>query len=112
MLSNSSKYALKAILYIAANATEENKITAKDIGDPINVPPSYVAKLLQELARQNIVSSVKGRHGGFYLNSANRDTSLLKIVQAIDGEDKLRSCMLEFKGMRCLKSMPYTSYSW
>ena len=97
MLSNSSKYAIKGVLYLAVNASQEHKILAKDIAEPINVPPSYIAKLLQELGRHGIVSSVKGPHGGFYLNEENLGTRLIKIVEVIDGDQRLRSCMLSIQ---------------
>ncbi len=94
MFSNSSKYAIKGVLYLAVNASETKKILAKDIAKPINVPASYIAKLLQELGRHGIVSSVKGPYGGFYLDEENLQTTLIKIVDIIDGEQRLRSCML------------------
>ena len=94
MLSNSSKYALKGVLYLAVNASESNKILANDVAKPINAPIAYTAKLLQELGRHGIVSSVKGPHGGFYLTEENMKTQLIKIVDVIDGEQRLRSCML------------------
>lgn len=97
MLSNSSKYALKGVLYLAVNATVSKKILAKDLAEPINVPPSYIAKILQELGRHGIVSSVKGPHGGFYLDEDNLQTQLIKIVDVIDGEQRLRSCMLSLQ---------------
>ena len=94
MLSNSSKYAIKGVLYLAVNASRTRKILAKDIAKPINVPASYIAKLLQELGRHGIVSSVKGPYGGFYLDEENLQTELIKIIDVIDGEQRLRSCML------------------
>jgi len=97
MLSNSSKYALKGVLYLAVNASKSKKILAKDIAEPINVPASYIAKLLQELGKHGIVSSAKGPHGGFYLSEDNMKTQLMKIVDVIDGEQKLRSCMLSIR---------------
>jgi len=97
MLSKSSKYALKGVLYLAVNASESNKIMVKDIAEPINVPAPYIAKLLQELGRHGVVSSVKGPRGGFYLDEDNLATRLIKIVDIIDGEQRLRSCMLSIR---------------
>ena len=54
MVSNSSKYAIKGVLFLALHSNEENKIAVKDISEPINVPQAYIAKLLQELSRENI----------------------------------------------------------
>jgi len=104
MLSNSSKYAIKAVLFLALHSDSENKVLAKDIAKPINVPQAYIAKLLQDLARANIISSIRGPKGGFFLNSNNREKSILDIISVIDGEKKLKSCMLSLKN--CNESKP------
>ncbi len=57
MLSNSSKYALKAVLFLALHTDENNKMMVKDISARTNVPKAYIAKLLQELSKRNIISS-------------------------------------------------------
>lgn len=94
MLSNSGKYAIKAVLFLALNSNEDQKILAKDIANPINAPKPYVAKILQELARNNIISSIRGPKGGFYLSAENLNERLINIVIAIDGEEKINSCVL------------------
>lgn len=38
MLSNSSKYAINAVLYIAVNASENQKIGVKEVADAIQIP--------------------------------------------------------------------------
>ncbi|MGB5818943.1 MAG: Rrf2 family transcriptional regulator [Saonia sp.] len=97
MLSNSSKYAIKAVLYLALYSSETSKIMVKDISTSIEVPQAYLAKLLQELSRHNIISSTKGPKGGFYLNEKNRDGSLINIVHVIDGQKRITSCLLGIK---------------
>ena len=97
MLSNSSKYAIKAVLYLAMYSDENKKVMVKDISEPINVPRAYHAKLLQELSRKNIISSTRGPKGGFYLNDDNKKQSIMQIIYAIDGEKKMNSCMLSLE---------------
>ncbi|AUP78981.1 RrF2 family transcriptional regulator [Flavivirga eckloniae] len=109
MLSNSSKYAIKAVLFIALNASEENKVMAKDISQPINVPQAYIAKLLQELVKKGIVSSVRGPKGGFYLDEINMNHSIMSIVSVIDGEKKLNSCMMSLE--KCNEEKPCPLHS-
>ena len=72
MLSNSSKYAIKAVLFLALNTNDNKKVMVKDISEPINVPQAYIAKLLQELSRKQIISSTRGPKGGFYFDSIMR----------------------------------------
>jgi len=94
MFSNSVKYAINAVLYLAINAKGSEKILARDISEAISVPNAYIAKLLQELVRHKIISSTRGPKGGFYLTEANRKIPIIKIVEIIDGEDLFRSCVL------------------
>ena len=111
MLSNSSKYALKAVLYLAVNSDESRKIMVKNISAPINVPQAYIAKLLQELSRHNIVSSTRGPNGGFYINAQNRETPLIDIVSVIDGENRLNSCLLSLQNCNNEKPCPLHSFA-
>ena len=104
MLSNSSKYAIKAVLFLALHSSEENKVIVKDISKPINVPKAYTAKLLQELVKAEIVTSVRGPKGGFYLNETNMAHSIMSIVNVIDGEEKLNSCMMSLQ--KCNEEKP------
>ncbi|ULC59474.1 Rrf2 family transcriptional regulator [Flaviramulus sp. BrNp1-15] len=104
MLSNSSKYAIKAILFLAIESSEEKKVMVKEIAKPINVPQAYIAKLLQELARENMVSSVRGPKGGFYLNEENMNQPVINILNVVDDEHKLTNCMLSLE--KCDENKP------
>ena len=106
MFSNSSKYAIKAVLYLALNSNEEQKVMVKDIANPINVPQAYIAKLLQELSRQNVISSTRGPKGGFYLTDENKKQPLNRIIQVIDGERSLTSCLLSLENCNDEKPCP------
>ena len=106
MLSNSSKYAIKAVLFLALHTSENRKLMVKDICKPINVPRAYLAKLLQDLSRHNIVSSTRGPKGGFYLSEENKSIGLMDIINVIDGKKKLESCMLSLKDCNQDKPCP------
>lgn len=97
MFSNSSKYALKAVLFLALHSNEEHKIMVKDFYERINVPKAYLSKLLQELTRQNVVSSSRGPKGGFYLSEANQKLPLMRVIDVIDGPRRMTSCMLSLE---------------
>lgn len=97
MLSNSSKYAIKGVLYLALNSKEDHKIMVRDIFEVVHVPEAYLAKLLQELSRHGIISSARGPKGGFYLSEDDRKHTLMDIVRVIDGEKRVNSCVM---GMR------------
>ncbi|MBO3115933.1 Rrf2 family transcriptional regulator [Winogradskyella sp. DF17] len=97
MFSNSTKYAIKAVLYLAVHSSEEQKIMIKDIAEPINVPKHYIAKILQALSKKDIISSTKGPKGGFYLTSDQLQTKVMQIIETVDGEERLNSCLLSLE---------------
>ncbi|MBO0340285.1 MAG: Rrf2 family transcriptional regulator [Bacteroidota bacterium] len=94
MLSNSSKYAIKGVLYLALNSNAHHKVLVRDIFEIVHVPEAYLAKLLQELSRHNIISSTRGPGGGFYLSEKDRKHTLMDIVKVIDGEKRVNSCVM------------------
>lgn len=97
MLSNSSKYAVKAVLHLALHSSKEHKMMVKDISKSISVPQAYLAKLLQLLVKGNIVCSVRGVKGGYYLTQANYEKTLIDVIKATDGGVKLNSCVLNLE---------------
>ena len=104
MISNSSKYAIKAVLYLGLNSNERNKVTAKEIARPVKAPLPYISKILQDLARRGLISSQKGPKGGFYLSEENRKSNLMEIVIAIDGELRIHACVLDLD--KCNENHP------
>jgi Rrf2 family protein len=106
MLSNSSKYALKAVIYLALHTDENNKMMVKDISARINVPKAYIAKLLQGLAKRKIISSAKGPKGGFYINPSNKNRTLMEVIEVIDGKQKIESCVLGLEDCNEQKPCP------
>jgi len=94
MLSKSSKYAIRAVLYLSIHSSVDNKYSPKEVAEAINIPAPFLAKTLQVLTKSNLVSSIRGRNGGFYLTSEDRLNNLITIVESIDGLDKFNSCLL------------------
>ena len=94
MLTNSSKYAIRAVLYLANNSSEDNKIGSKKIAEVLNIPAPFLAKTLQELTKKDIISSVKGPHGGFYLTDRNDKNTLYNIIDCVDDAEKFNQCYL------------------
>ncbi|MBG6105556.1 RrF2 family transcriptional regulator [Micromonospora vinacea] len=56
------------------------------------LPPAYLNKQLQALARAGILTSTSGPRGGFQLARTPAAISLLDIVAAIEGPEELFQC--------------------
>lgn len=94
MFSKACQYALRSVLYLAVHSTESSKVGVKEMAVALEIPQHFLAKTLQQLARNHLVSSLKGPHGGFFLSDANRELTLRHVVKAIDGPDFFTSCIL------------------
>ncbi len=94
MLTNASKYAIRAVLFIAKNANKDNKISAIQIAEGLDIPTHFIAKLLQPLAKNNIISSLKGPKGGFYFTIENGKKSVCDIIHITEGKDVFIKCFM------------------
>ena len=95
MFSKTCEYAIRACIFIAAQSNEDQRTTIKDIAENIDSPKSFTAKILQVLAKKDIVHSIKGIGGGFEIPKENiKKINLAQIVTAIDGEAIYKSCGL------------------
>lgn len=94
MLSNTSKYAIRAVIYLAVHSEQNKKIGIKQISRELGIPTPFLGKILQTLAKHKILSSTKGPHGGFGMGKKASDISLIEIVDIIDGRDLFNKCLI------------------
>ena len=101
MLSNTCKYALRALIYLGKFSEEDTRIGIKKISEDLGLSSPFLGKILQSLARQKLLSSTKGPHGGFGLGKDPMEISLMNIVEIVDGLDMFENCLI---GMRPCKT--------
>jgi Rrf2 family protein len=94
MLSNTCKYGIRAIIYLARNGRKGEKIGIKTISGDLDLPMPFLAKILQSLAKKKILVSSKGPNGGFALARKAGEIYLADVARAIDGEDVFSRCVL------------------
>jgi Rrf2 family iron-sulfur cluster assembly transcriptional regulator len=94
MLSNSCRYGIRAVIYLASQPLSNGKTGIKQISKILIFQHHFLAKILQLLAKQKILSSSKGPHGGFSLLKDPRKITLLDIVNTIDGYDTFTDCIM------------------
>jgi len=102
MLSSSCKYGIRAVTYIASKSIDSGKIGIRQISKDLNLPTPFLAKILQLLAKQKILSSTKGPHGGFALLKDSKKITLLDIIVTIDGNDLLENCIIHNTTCSCV----------
>ncbi len=97
MFSKACEYGIRAVIYIWSQSKQNKKLGVKDICKEIDGPEYFTAKVLQSLARQNIISSSKGPNGGFYIDKDQEQLRLIDLVIAIDGDGIFKGCGLGLK---------------
>ena len=104
MLSNSCRYGIRAVIYLASQPESTVKTGIKKISSDLSLPKPFLAKILQQLAKQKILSSTKGPHGGFSLLRDPKTITLFDIVNTIDGDDIFTNCLIHTGSCACTDS--------
>ncbi len=94
MLSNTCKYAIRAVVYIAINEEKGKNLGIKQIAEDLNIPAPFLGKILQSIAKSKILTSAKGPHGGFSFLRPPDKVTLADIVHVIDGLDVFKECLV------------------
>jgi Rrf2 family transcriptional regulator, iron-sulfur cluster assembly transcription factor len=95
IFSRQCEYALQAVLYLALRP-EGEMTSIKELTGRLKIPYHFLAKILQDLSRKGLLSSQKGPTGGFALAMPAKEITLFHIVEAVDGADFTRTCVLGF----------------
>lgn len=93
MLSQTGEYALRAVLFLADNR-DQGWIPVDRIAEALKVPRNYLSKTLHVLAREGILVSSRGPHGGFRLASDPEDLRLLDVVDPFETLERRATCLL------------------
>ena len=96
ILSRTGQYAVQALIYMATQPTG-TPILNKDIAAKLNVPAPYLAKILQSLAKGNLLYSFRGRLGGFCLKEEGSRMTLMDVLLLTEGPAFTQSCLLGLK---------------
>jgi Rrf2 family transcriptional regulator, iron-sulfur cluster assembly transcription factor len=92
IISQACKYGLRAMVYLAEHG--DNPVLSRDIARELTIPEHFLAKILQDLSRNRLLNSFKGRGGGFRLARPASQLKLIEVIEAIDGPEFGQGCLL------------------
>jgi Rrf2 family protein len=81
-----------AIHYIASRQ-EESSISTKRIAREFNIPVELLAKILQRLAKEGLITSQNGPKGGYVLGRSPDEITVGQVVRALEGPINIVSCL-------------------
>jgi len=91
-LSKKADYGLIAVKHLAMHR-DQHACSANEIADEYGISTTLMAKVLQKLARQNLVAAKHGSSGGYQLSKMPDQISALEVITAIDGPVLITSCV-------------------
>lgn len=92
MLGKTAEYAIRALVYVYMQNQAGKRPGFREIAKKINSPPQFTAKILQKLAREELVSSMKGRGGGFFFDQPAIPLTLYEVIRVMEGEIFFSKC--------------------
>ena len=67
-------------------------VTVKEIAEKNQIPQPLLAKILQQLAKKQIIKSIQGVKGGYVLGAKAEKISLAHVLEAIEGPIHITDC--------------------
>lgn len=99
ILTTKGVYGLMAIAQIA-NASKFTPISIKDISDKTGVSKGYLEQILNDLRNAKIISSKKGKNGGYFLRKPAQKISFYDIFYALEKDFKMTNLDVKDKTLQ------------
>jgi Rrf2 family protein len=94
-IKRETDYAIRCLYYLSG---KENEVVMVDeIAQEMRIPKTFLAKILQRLARAGLVQSYVGAKGGFYLAKKPQEINLYEVITAIEGPVAMNKCTVNKK---------------
>ena len=104
MLTKSSKYAIRALVYVQLQNWQNKRPGVPEIAREIEAPEAYCAKILHTLTTHSLLDSMKGRGGGFFFFENQSNLTLYKVILVMEGDSAFTRCGVGLKN--CSDTQP------
>ncbi len=91
MLSNRTKYAIKALLYIHRDTTDA-PVHIVDIAKSENIPQKFLELIMLDIKKTGAIDSKRGKGGGYFLVKEADRILIGEIIRAFEGPIALLPC--------------------
>ncbi|MBI1687078.1 RrF2 family transcriptional regulator [Caulobacter hibisci] len=98
MLSQKARYALRAMIELAR---AEEQVTAGELALRADAPRKFLEAILLGLARHKLVTSRRGKFGGYLLARPAAEINFAEIIRLVDGPLALAPCVSRTAFRRC-----------
>lgn len=100
-LTRAADYGIRVMIHMAS-LPEGSRALLTELARATETPESFLSKIMQALTRAKLISSQRGKSGGFELLTRGRAASMYDVIEAIDGPIHLNKCLAS--GRSCDRS--------
>ncbi len=98
-VSAQGRYADRAVINLSRSINVKKSV--REVAKEESISSNFLEKIFSKLKKHGLISSVRGAHGGFFLNRSPKDITVLSILDAI-GEDLTPTpCSTDKCGKEC-----------
>ncbi len=83
LITRASEYAILSLIVLSK---ADSPMDSETLSNQLSIPKSFLAKILQSLAKNGILKSYKGVNGGFALLVEPKDITMLQVMSAVEGK--------------------------
>lgn len=99
-VSTKTRYGLRIILQLVDASSSENSVKGRDIVRQQGISEPYMEQIMIKLRKAGWVITERGCKGGYRLNIAPDDVSILDFIELFEGSLVLVNC--DDKDRRCM----------
>ncbi len=92
-LTRESEYALLGLASLAARR-RDTSVPLAEIAKDRALPPTFLAKIFQKLARHGLLSARRGRRRGYALARPASSITIREILESVEGPELFEHCIL------------------
>jgi len=91
-INRQTDYAVRVVLALAQRG-EDTRMSSADIQKEMLIPKAFMARIVAQLSREDLVKAFPGRDGGLMLPRSASQITLKDVVEAFEGSILLSECM-------------------
>jgi len=109
MWSKTTEYAIRSLIQVDISNAAGYRPGFREIAETIDAPVQFTAKILQSLVKAGMLSSVRGRGGGFFFDPKKPELKLAEVIRVLEGEKYFTGCVVGLP--QCNKDYPCPMHS-
>ena len=83
LITRASEYAILSLIVLSKASSP---VDSESLSNQLSIPKSFLAKILQSMAKSGILKSYKGVNGGFALLLEPKNINMLQVMSSVEGK--------------------------